>query len=153
VTAPFERAAIAGSGTIATGLAACASAVGPVHLLARSEASALRAEEAVRSACSKTEGADADNVRVTTEIGDIAECDVVVEAIIEDLQTKAELIAELGVASPDAALATTTSALGIEDLGERSGCSVSTSSTPWRRWSLSSSAFLMHSLPRSAFEP
>jgi 3-hydroxybutyryl-CoA dehydrogenase len=119
--APYERPAIVGSGTIATGLAACASAVGPVVLLARSEASALRADEATQAACSKADGGDADNVGLTTDAGDLADCDLVVEAIIEDLQTKAELIGELGAASPDAALATTTSALGIGDLGERSG--------------------------------
>jgi 3-hydroxybutyryl-CoA dehydrogenase len=121
MAATYERPGIAGSGTIATGLAASASAAGPVLLLARSDASAWRAEEGTQSACSKADGGDPDNVRVTTDVSDLVDCDLVVEAIIEDLQTKAELIAELGVACPDAALATTTSALGVGDLGERSG--------------------------------
>src|SRR5918995_7518983 len=39
----YERPAIAGSGVIACGLAACASAASRIHLLARSDASAWRA--------------------------------------------------------------------------------------------------------------
>jgi hypothetical protein len=41
----YERPAIAGSGVIACGLAASATAAGKVRLLARSDASAWRAEE------------------------------------------------------------------------------------------------------------
>jgi 3-hydroxyacyl-CoA dehydrogenase len=60
-------------------------------------------------------------VRVTTAPVDLADCDLVVEAIVEDLSAKAELLAALGVSCPDADLASTTSSLGIADLAERSG--------------------------------
>ena len=54
----YERPAIAGSGTIACGLAACASAVSKTMLLARSDASAWRAEEQAHSLCAKVDGGD-----------------------------------------------------------------------------------------------
>ena len=52
----YTRPAVAGSGTIACGLAACASALGEVRLLASSDASAWRAEERAQAECSKVEG-------------------------------------------------------------------------------------------------
>ena len=84
----YKRAAVAGSGTIACGLAATASALGPTLLLARSDASAWRAEEQATAACAKIEGADASRLRVTTDAADLGDCDLVVEAIIEDLEVK-----------------------------------------------------------------
>jgi 3-hydroxybutyryl-CoA dehydrogenase len=117
----YERPGIAGSGTIATGLAACASALGEVWLLARSDASAWRAEEQAQAAAAKLEGAVAGHVRVTTDVDKLAGCDLVVEAITEDPDAKAALVAEIGAAAPDADLATTTSSLSIAELGRRSG--------------------------------
>ncbi len=120
-TEGYKHPAIAGSGTIATGLAATATATGRTILLARSDASAWRAEEKATAACAKIDGADADRLRVTTEPDDIAECDVVVEAVIEDPEIKGELLTTLGEAAPEADLATTTSSLSVGDIGERSG--------------------------------
>ena len=117
----YERPAIAGSGVIACGLAASATAAGKVRLLARSDASAWRAEEQAQSAAAKLPDGDPQKVKVTTDAADLVECDLVVEAIVEDLQTKVDLLAELSVACPDADLASTTSALRIGELGERSG--------------------------------
>ncbi len=121
VNGPFERPGIAGSGTIACGLAACASAGGPVVLLARSDESALTAEKRAGAIAKKLDGGDPERIRYTTDLAELATCDVVVEAIVEDLQTKADLLRELGDACPEAALASTTSALGIGELGELGG--------------------------------
>jgi 3-hydroxybutyryl-CoA dehydrogenase len=120
-TEGYKHPAIAGSGTIATGLAATATATGKTILLARSDASAWRAEEKATAACAKIDGADAGNLRVTTKPEDIAECDVVVEAVVEDPDVKGELLATLGEAAPEADLATTTSSLSVGDIGDRSG--------------------------------
>jgi 3-hydroxybutyryl-CoA dehydrogenase len=117
----YKRPAIAGSGTIATGLAATATATGKTLLLARSDASAWRAEEKATAACAKIDGADASRLKVTTQPGDVAECDVVVEAIKEDLEVKAELLAILAEAAPEADLASTTSSLSVGDLARASG--------------------------------
>jgi len=117
----YVRPAIAGSGTIACGLAATASALGKVRLLARSDASAWRAEEIAQSLAAKVDGGDPARIKVTTVASDLAACDLVVEAIKEDLEEKAALLAELGSACEAADLATSTSSLSVAQLGMRSG--------------------------------
>lgn len=117
----YERPAVAGSGTIATGLAASATALGEVKLLARSDESAWRAEEAVEKLAGKIDGADAGNLKVTTDVADLAECDLIVEAIAEELEIKGPFISSLAEAAPDADLATTTSSLRIGEVAEASG--------------------------------
>ncbi|MEJ7876647.1 MAG: 3-hydroxyacyl-CoA dehydrogenase family protein, partial [Solirubrobacterales bacterium] len=112
---------MAGSGTIACGLAACASTLGEVRVLARSDTSAWRAEEQVEAQAKKLEGAVAGRVKVTTDPGKLAGCDFVVEAIAEDPDAKGELLASLAEAAPGADLASTTSSLSIADLGDRAG--------------------------------
>jgi 3-hydroxybutyryl-CoA dehydrogenase len=117
----YERPAIAGSGTIATGLAACATLASPVRLLARSDASAWRAEEQAQALCAKLDGADAKRVRVTTDAADLADCDLVIEAVVEELEPKVEILKTAGAAAGDADLASTTSSLPLDELASRSG--------------------------------
>ena len=53
----------------------------------------------------------------TTELADFAECDLVVEAIVEELGPKRELFAELErICRADAVLATNTSALSVTEI-------------------------------------
>lgn len=117
----YAHPAVAGSGVIGCGLAACASALGEVRLLARSDVSAWRAEERAHADCSKVEGGVPERIRVTTHAADLADCDLVVEAIIEDLDAKAEVLHRLGDACLDADLASTTSSLPVGELAQRSG--------------------------------
>ncbi len=117
----YSRPGIAGSGAIACGLAATSTATATTVLLARSEASAWRAEEDAVAACARIEGADPERLQVSTEIGDLAGCDLIVESVIEDLHVKSGLLAGLGGAAPEADLATTTSSLPVGEIGERSG--------------------------------
>src|SRR5687768_14620960 len=54
---------------------------------------------------------------LTTAVDDLAGCDVVVEAIVEDLEPKRELFAELDrITRPEAVLATNTSALSVTEI-------------------------------------
>jgi 3-hydroxybutyryl-CoA dehydrogenase len=56
-------------------------------------------------------------LETTTELGDLAGCDVVVEAIVEELEPKRELFTALdGICRPDAVLATNTSALSVTEI-------------------------------------
>ncbi len=123
MTAPngYLSPGVAGSGAIATGLAVTASALGEVRLLARSDASAWRAEETIEKLCGKVDDAEAANIRITTDLTDLAGCDLVTEAIVEDLQLKADLLTRIGDGCPDADLASTTSSLSIHELRELSG--------------------------------
>src|SRR5262249_18412775 len=70
----------------------------------------------------KIEGAEPSRLRVTTDPADLAECDVVVEAIVEAVPAKGELLAQVAAhLGPDADLATTTSSLGIAEIAEAGG--------------------------------
>ncbi|MFL5870222.1 MAG: 3-hydroxyacyl-CoA dehydrogenase family protein [Solirubrobacterales bacterium] len=117
----YSRPGIAGSGTIACGVAATVSQVSHVRLLARSDASAWRAEEAAQTEARKLDGGSPDRIKVTTDASDLADCDLIVEAIVEDADVKVELLTGLGEASSDADVASTTSALPLDDLRDRSG--------------------------------
>ncbi len=105
--------AVAGSGAIAAGLAAAATTLGEVRLLARSDESAWRAEEQVEKLCRKLEGGDASKLKVTTDPGELAGCDLIAEAIVEDHDSKVTLHKTLAEIAPDADLATTSSSLNI----------------------------------------
>jgi 3-hydroxybutyryl-CoA dehydrogenase len=120
-TEGYKHPAIAGSGTIACGLAATATSSAKTVLLARSDASAWRAEEAAVAACAKVEGADSSKLRVTTDAADLEGCDLVIESVIEDAEVKTELLSSVGHAAADADLATTTSSLSVGELGRSSG--------------------------------
>jgi len=117
----YERPAVAGSGAIALGLAAMESTIGDAVVLVRSNASAERARAGLEKLCGKIEGGAAERITVTTATADLSGCDLVVEAIVEDPDAKAGLLSELATACPGADLATTTSSLGIAELGERAG--------------------------------
>ena len=117
----YERPAIAGSGTIACGLAACASVASNVRLLARSDSSAWRAEEQAHKLCSRVDGADPSRVKVTTDPSDLSSCDLIVEAVVEELEPKTTLLRMVGEAASEADLATTTSSLSLDELGARGG--------------------------------
>ena len=118
-----DRLAIAGSGAIACGLAATAAHHGPVLLLARSASSARRArrevERALRRASARVDPA---HVQVVTDAQALAQSTFVVEAVVEDHDVKARLLAELDrIVQREAILASTTSSLSIERLARDSG--------------------------------
>jgi 3-hydroxybutyryl-CoA dehydrogenase len=105
-----ERIGIVGSGAIACGIARLA---GPSEVVvwARSRASADTACEEI-----------GDGARVVTDLGELAGCTFVIEAVVEDLDAKSGLIADLhGRLGDDAIVASTTSSLSIEELAGASG--------------------------------
>jgi 3-hydroxybutyryl-CoA dehydrogenase len=105
------RLGIAGSGAIARGLARAAASAGETVLWARKEESAARAREALE-----------ESGVVVTELEHLTDCDIVVEAVAEDLEVKKGLLGRLGGMLPDSTvLATTTSSLSVTALAEASG--------------------------------
>jgi 3-hydroxybutyryl-CoA dehydrogenase len=119
-----ETLAVAGSGTIATGLAAVAATHGDVVLWARSDASAQRAEKAVAKLHAKLPEicGDPGKIRIVTEIEALADASFLVEAVVEDADCKRPLLAQLaGMTREDQIVATTTSSLSVTELAEGSG--------------------------------
>jgi 3-hydroxybutyryl-CoA dehydrogenase len=120
-----ERLAIAGSGTIACGLAAVAARSGEVIVLARSTESAARAREQIAALSGPADDAAGhDTVLVTSDVEDASGATYVVEAVAEDPSVKAAVIGALAeTCGPDTVLATTTSSLSVAELG--AACSIS----------------------------
>ena len=119
---------VVGTGLMASGIAEVAAKAGcEVILRGRSEAAIKRSKGAVEKSLSKAvskekltqEAADEILGRVTTslEFSDLAECDLVIEAVAEELPLKIEMFRDLDHSTkPDAILATTTSSLSVVDL-------------------------------------
>jgi 3-hydroxybutyryl-CoA dehydrogenase len=115
--------AIVGSGAIACGMAATAAHHGPVLLLARTESSADRARATVERTLARL-GAEVDpqHVQIVTDPAAVAAASFVVEAVVEDHEVKARLLAQLnGILGAEAILASTTSSLSVESLAQASG--------------------------------
>jgi 3-hydroxybutyryl-CoA dehydrogenase len=81
-----------------------------VVVWARSERSAERAEDRVEDA------------RVVTDLDELGDCDVVVEAVAEDAGVKGDIHRRLGEVLPaEAVIATTTSSLSVTELAAATG--------------------------------
>jgi 3-hydroxybutyryl-CoA dehydrogenase len=119
---------VVGTGLMASGIAQVAAKAGnEVILRGRSEASIKKAKGAVSKSLDKAvsrgklEQSAADEIlgRITTtlEFSDLAEADVIVEAVAEELDVKLGIFKELDESvKPEAILATTTSSLPVVDL-------------------------------------
>jgi len=118
---PIETVGVVGGGTMGSGIAAALLNAGlSVVLIEQDEASVLRARSTLAGLfeSSRRRGLMSDEVasewtaRLETTIGYGAaeRCDLVIEAVFEDLAVKRSVFAELGrVCRPDAILATNTS--------------------------------------------
>ena len=124
---------VVGTGAMASGIAeVIARAGGEAVLRGRSEAAIKKAKASVQRSLEKAvskgklEQTDVDGVlehiTTTLDFEDLAECDLVIEAVSEDLDVKSSIFEELDRATkPDAVLATTTSSLSVVDLAAATG--------------------------------
>ena len=121
----LEQLGIAGSGTIACGLAATAAQHGDVVMWVRSEESAERAYGRLERAFDRIdEEVHPSRVRVVTDPQGLVDGGrtFVIEAIAEDAGAKATLLATLDShLDQDAVIATTTSSLSVAELASASG--------------------------------
>lgn len=129
----IETVGVAGAGTMGAGIAIVAARAGFRTVAFDSS------RDAVERARRQTEGFFAKSVERkkltaqqvekilaglsgTTEIGDLAACDVVIEAVFEDLEVKRALLGRLNaVCPPHAIFASNTSTLSISEIAAGSG--------------------------------
>jgi 3-hydroxybutyryl-CoA dehydrogenase len=128
-----KRVGIVGSGIMGSGIAEVASKAGfEVVLRSRSESGAQSMvaglEKSLTRQVEKGKLDEADRTaiqgRVTavTDLGELAECDLVIESIVEDLAAKKELFNELDRICPEhAILATNTSTLPVIEMAMETG--------------------------------
>ncbi len=129
----IKSVGIIGSGIMGSGIAQVAATSGfDVVLRSRKQESADQTVAQMQKSLEKLvakermsqEDADAAvaRVRATADVADLADCDLVIESVVEDLATKLELFAELDAACKDGAiLATNTSTLSVTDMAVRTG--------------------------------
>jgi 3-hydroxyacyl-CoA dehydrogenase len=121
-----QRVAVLGAGTMGSGIAyACLGAGCRVHLLDNDEAGLARGEAAIRKlfeggiARGKLTEAHAaegqQRLDTTRDYGDIADADLVIEAVFENMSIKKEVFGKLdAVCKSGAILATNTSTLDVD---------------------------------------
>jgi 3-hydroxybutyryl-CoA dehydrogenase len=122
---PVQRIGVVGTGTMASGIVeVCARSGYDVVYRARAEDKVAAVRKRVEGSLAKAlergkidaaarEDALA-RITGTTVVDDLADCDLVIEAVVEDLAVKKALFAELDrVLRPGAVLATTTSSLPV----------------------------------------
>jgi 3-hydroxybutyryl-CoA dehydrogenase len=124
----ISRVGILGAGLMGSGIAQTAAVSGFTTLVRDLEAGLLaRGEEAIQRSLDKLvekgrldPGARAhalERLSFTTELPDLAECDLIVEAVTEDLALKNELWRALdGLCPPETIFASNTSSLSIGDM-------------------------------------
>jgi len=129
----IKSVGIIGSGIMGSGIAQVAATSGfTVVLRSRKQESADQTVAAMQKSLDRLvskdrmsqEDADAAVARVTAtaSVADLADCDLVIESVVEDLATKLELFAELDqVCKQGAILATNTSTLSVTDMAVKTG--------------------------------
>jgi 3-hydroxybutyryl-CoA dehydrogenase len=129
----ISRVGVVGSGIMGSGIAECASKTGhEVVLRSRSIASAdamlASLEKSLAKQVDKGKLTDEvrcsalSRVRVTSDLGELADCDLVIESIVEDLAPKRHLFNDLDRICGEATiLATNTSTLAVIDLAMETG--------------------------------
>jgi 3-hydroxybutyryl-CoA dehydrogenase len=127
VIAAWTKVGVLGTGTMATGIAEVSAKAGfEVVLRGRSVEKAERARAGIEKSLGKAvdrgkldasdRDAALDRVTVTDDVADFGDCDIVIEAVAEDLALKQDFFRQLDtVTKPDALLATTTSSMPVID--------------------------------------
>ena len=123
-----ERVGVVGLGTMGAGIAQVCVQAGVATVgrevtdelceraRARVEHYLSRAVEKGRLSAEEKEAALA-RLATTTELADLADCDLVIEAIVEDVEAKRNVFGELDrIVAADAVLATNTSALSVTEI-------------------------------------
>jgi len=118
--APLEVSSvgIVGAGTMGAGIAAAFLAAGlPVVLTDLNPETLATARERIAGLLGKTDKPWA--LAIADHLGQLANCDVIVEAVFEDLAVKTDLLARLDyVAKPQAILASNTSYLDLDQIAK-----------------------------------
>ena len=121
---------VVGSGIMAAGIAEVAARGGIRAIVrARSESSAAAALKQITGGLArqvdkgKLEASERDrilaNISTTVELTGLADCDIVIESVVEDLATKQQLFGELdAIVKPSAILATNTSTLSVVEMAK-----------------------------------
>ncbi|MCP4566140.1 MAG: 3-hydroxybutyryl-CoA dehydrogenase [FCB group bacterium] len=129
----MQKLGIVGCGQMGSGIAQVAAGAG-IAVVAREVSDDLwkkgfaRIEKNINRAIEKGKADEAFKVKTmanltgTTKLSDLADCDLVVEAIVETMEAKVEIFTELDkICKPETILATNTSSLSVGDMSAATG--------------------------------
>ncbi len=147
-TLPVARVGVIGAGTMGGGIAMCFANAGFAVVMVDTAREAVdrglaRIRKSYESSAQKGRIQPEDvETRVALIEGDtalesVADCDLVIEAVFEDLAIKKDIFGRLdGIAKPGAILATNTSALDIDEIATAVSRpeAVRPSVPLWRQW-------------------
>ena len=125
---------IIGAGTMGTGISQAAAAAGWAVRLFDIEPSLVKhAESSIsnrfvrlveKGRITSEHSTECQNrITTTTSLSDLTDCDLIIEAIVEDFDIKAKVLRSVSELSNDAIIASNTSSLSISELGDAAGCS------------------------------
>jgi 3-hydroxybutyryl-CoA dehydrogenase len=129
----IKKVSVLGGGLMGSGIAQVSAAAGfPTTVREVSDALAAKSRQSVEKSLAKgiergktTEaerGTTLGNLRFVTELNELSECDLFIEAVVEDLAVKNSLWSQLNeIAKPDAIFASNTSSLTIISMATASG--------------------------------
>ena len=129
----IRKAAVIGAGLMGSGIAVCLLSAGiPVLLVDQSQDALAKGRKSVAAALATLakrghlfEGLVAGLqvlLSTTQDYADVADCDLIIEAVFERIDVKQAVFRELGrVAKPTAVLATNTSGLDVDQIAAASG--------------------------------
>ena len=129
----IKKVGVLGGGLMGSGIAQVSAAAGfPTTVREVSDALGAKSRQSIERSLSKgiergkTTEAERDTtlkkLRFVTDLNELAECDLFIEAVVEDLAVKNTLWSELnGIARPDAIFASNTSSLTIIAMATASG--------------------------------
>ncbi len=123
---------VVGAGTMGAGIAQVATAAGwPVKLYDIEQTLVDQAIENIKNRFHRLvqknriteEDATTCQKLITTTISleELSDCDLIIEAVVEDFDIKTKVLAQIGAITQDAIIATNTSSLSVTSLGDASG--------------------------------
>ncbi|MBT4584550.1 MAG: 3-hydroxybutyryl-CoA dehydrogenase [Phycisphaerae bacterium] len=125
---------VIGAGTMGVGIAQAAAGAGwPVILFDIEQSLVDQAKDSItkrfqrlveKNRITESEATSCqERINATTSMEDLSNCDLIVEAIVENYDIKVKVLKQVGSIAPDAVIATNTSSLSITDLGDACGFS------------------------------
>jgi 3-hydroxybutyryl-CoA dehydrogenase len=125
---------VIGAGTMGAGIAQAAASAGwPVKLFDVTQTLVDRAKQNLVKRFERLVEKDRittdesiscqDRITTTTALNDLSDCDLIIEAIVEDFDIKTKVLKQVGEIATNAIIATNTSSLSVSELGSACGFS------------------------------
>ncbi len=124
---PLKKIGVVGGGTMGCGIAVACTLAGFETVLVEKNSDSLnqahaRLHEIIAEMEKRGHSIRKEKLNFSEKMQAVSSCDLVIEAVFEDLQVKKDILAQLGkILKPDSLIATNTSYLDVDELAQASG--------------------------------